>query len=339
MSSDRDDAPAAEPLAVASTKLHALFSSIGGYTLETSFGALNLGDVGTKLLHTADGLLGALANDDSSDKTDDNDDDNVLAARRFRLLALQEDVETYVTPPADIATFLKWRDATLPATLDALQTDVVATAPAVVDKFAELVPSAVDADTFWTHYLYKASLLAAQEQRGAELLEHALNDSDEEIGWGDADSPRHNDKADSSAGLRPATGSFFVEDESKDEAPGVPQPTAAKPDSSSSDGESWIELDERKDQQAPLSTSSVASSATDATAATSVAAKPTDAVTAAAVDEDEDEEMDWGDDDIVPDDGLSSDETSGATATAAVAAVPELHDEPKKRAGDWGDWD
>jgi len=35
-----------------------------------------------------------------------------------------------------------------------------------------LVRQIAQADVFWAHYIYKASLLAAQEQRGADLLEH-----------------------------------------------------------------------------------------------------------------------------------------------------------------------
>ncbi|RHY31249.1 hypothetical protein DYB32_003650 [Aphanomyces invadans] len=46
------------------------------------------------------------------------------------------------------------------------------------------VPGTVDAGVFWSHYLYKASLLAAQEQRGALLLEKdsALDDAEEKKG-------------------------------------------------------------------------------------------------------------------------------------------------------------
>ncbi|TYZ59545.1 hypothetical protein PybrP1_005133 [[Pythium] brassicae (nom. inval.)] len=334
-----DDPALPEPLALASTKLNALFSSIGGYTLETSFGALNFGDVGAKLLHSADGLLGSLAGEradgDGGDSDGGDSDSDVLAARRFRLLALQEDADTYVEPPADAATFAKWQAATPRAELEALQAEVLTHYPAVVDKFAELVPSVVDADAFWAHYVYKAALLAAQEQRGADLLEHALNDSEEEVGWGDADSPRHDnesvgDDGEGGARQRPAAGSFFTEDESKEEALApLPSPMRApKPDSSSSDSESWIELDERKDPQAPLSTSSVASWV--APTATAAPAAGGGAVAAP----DEDEELDWGDDDIVPEDVLSGDE-----ASAAAAPAPALHEEPKKRAGDWGEWD
>lgn len=333
----------AEPLALAGTKLNSLFTSIGGYTLETSFGSLNLGDVGSKLLHSADELLGSLAGEHAAGGGDDTSDADVLAARRFRLLALQEDPETYTEPPMDAETFLKWKAATPSAELEAVKTEVLEHYPAVVDKFSELVPSVVDADAFWTHYIYKASLLAAQEQRGADLLEHALNDSEEEIGW-DADSPRNDDGE-----RKRSAAAFFPEEESKEDDDGgaakvkaeaEAEAEAPKPDSSSSDGESWIELDERKDPQAPLSTSSAASSVQEAKAAAAVAAaaKPTAAAAAPVGGDstsvvDEEEELDWGDDDIIPEDALSGDEAS-ATTTA-----PAFHEEPKKRAGDWGDWD
>lgn len=151
--------------------INSIFSSIGGYTLETSFGKLNFGEVGSKLLHTADELLGSLAGEHESAE-EDEDNENVLAARRFRLLALQEDSETYVEPPLDVETFAKWKAATPSDELEAVKAEVLEHYPAVVEKFSELVPSAVEADDFWAHYIYKASLLAAQEQRGADLLEH-----------------------------------------------------------------------------------------------------------------------------------------------------------------------
>lgn len=176
------------------SKLNSIFSSIGGYTLETSFGSLNLGEVGSKLLHsadgvgskllhsadevsknllhTADGLLGSLAGGNPEYTDADDTSDTVLAARRFRLLALQEDAETYLEPPMDAETFAKWKTATSSDDLEIVKAEVLEHYPAVVEKFTELVPSAIDAESFWTHYIYKASLLAAQEQRGADLLEH-----------------------------------------------------------------------------------------------------------------------------------------------------------------------
>lgn len=155
----------------ATSKINSIFSSIGGYTLETSFGKLNFAEVGSKLLHTADELLGSLAGEHESAEEDENNE-NALAARRFRLLALQEDSETYVEPPLDVETFAKWKAATPIDELEAVKAEVLEHYPAVVEKFSELVPSAVEADDFWAHYIYKASLLAAQEQRGADLLEH-----------------------------------------------------------------------------------------------------------------------------------------------------------------------
>lgn len=329
--------PGDDVAATASSKINSLFSSIGGITLETSFGSLNFGEVGSKLLHTADELLGSLAGE--HDAVDDDDDD-ALAARRFRLLALQEDAETYTEPPMDTETFLKWRAATPPAELESVQADVLEHYPAVVDKFAELVPSVIDAESFWAHYIYKASLLAAQEQRGADLLEHALNDSEEEIGWGDADSPRAGDSDNSeekkTAAASPAAAAFFPDDESKEDAPVAATATADAPkvDSSSSDGESWTDLDDRK---APLSSSSAASAAQDAKAvaaavATAAAATPAAAAVSTTAGDD-DEELDWGDDDIVPEGVLSGDESSTAES------APAFHEEPKKRAGDWGEWD
>lgn len=165
------DHPSEQQVSSGASTINSIFSSIGGYTLETSFGKLNFGEVGSKLLHTADELLGSLAGEHESTE-DDEDNENALAARRFRLLALQEDSETYVEPPLDAETFAKWKAATPSVELEAVKAEVVEHYPAVVEKFSELVPSVVEADDFWAHYIYKASLLAAQEQRGADLLEH-----------------------------------------------------------------------------------------------------------------------------------------------------------------------
>ncbi|KAF1314626.1 hypothetical protein FI667_g16544, partial [Globisporangium splendens] len=91
----------------------------------------------------------------------------------------------------------------------------------------------------------------------------------------------------------------------------------------------FIELDERRDQQAPLSTSSSIPEGKPATVATDAAAQVK--TTAAATDDEE--ELDWGDDDLIPEEAPSNDEASTAEA------VPAFHEEPKKRAGDWGEWD
>lgn len=152
------------------------------------------------------------------------------------------------------------------------------------------------------------------------LYHVALNDDEEEIGW-DVESPKNEDSSDEEKSL-------FVEEESKEEpaaaaedASTTPDASAPKPSSStSSDGESWIELDERKDQQAPLSTSSAGSSAQDAPAPSTAsppaaAFKPKDASIAEG-----DDGLDWGDD-----------------ADAEKAA--KSHDDKDKHGEDWGEWD
>lgn len=135
----------------------------------------------------------------------------------------------------------------------------------------------------------------------------ALND-EEEIGW-DVESPKNEEDKDDKKKL-------FVEDESKEDdsteaatepaAPSDPKPSS----STSSDGESWIELEERKDQQAPLSTSSAGSSAP------APAFKPKDESIAEG-----DDGLDWGDDE-----------------DADKVAV-KAHEEKDKHGEDWGEWD
>lgn len=129
--------------------------------------------MGSKLLNSADEFLGTLAGDAAYE--DEELSESELSARRFRLLALQEDSETYIDPPLDVETFEKWKLATSAEDLAEIEKEVLENYPTVGAKFSELVPSVVEADVFWTHYIYKASLLAAQEQRGADLLEHGAS--------------------------------------------------------------------------------------------------------------------------------------------------------------------
>ncbi|KAF1315519.1 hypothetical protein FI667_g16005, partial [Globisporangium splendens] len=70
----------------------------------------------------------------------------------------------------DAETFAKWKTATQSGEVETVKAEVLERYPAVVEKLTELVPSAIDAETFWIPYIYKASLLVAQEQRGADLL-------------------------------------------------------------------------------------------------------------------------------------------------------------------------
>ncbi|ETN09820.1 hypothetical protein F442_08146 [Phytophthora nicotianae P10297] len=280
----------------------------------SSLGSLEA--MGSKLLNSADEFLGTLAGD-AAYENDEELSESELSARRFRLLALQEDSETYVEPPLDVETFEKWKLTTSAEELEEIQKEVLENYPTVGAKFTELVPSVVEADVFWAHYIYKASLLAAQEQRGADLLEHALNDDEEEIGW-DVDSPKAKDDEG-----KP----IFPDDESKEEEGKAPAPvTATNGPTSSSDGESWIELDERKESNSPGASSSLK--------------EPTTALTDLKLDEGdeaaEEDSLDWGDDD-----DLSVPEaTTAATSDAkAPEATPATHEDANKRGEDWGEWD
>ncbi|GMF39360.1 unnamed protein product [Phytophthora lilii] len=297
--------------------LNSVGSSVQGSLTSVSsrLGSLNVGGglgsleaMGSKLLNSADEFLGTLAGDVVEDE---QLSESELSARRFRLLALQEDSETYVEPPLDVETFEKWKLTTPAEELAEIQTEVLENYPTVGAKFSELVPSVVEADVFWAHYIYKASLLAAQEQRGADLLEHG---AEEEIGW-DVDSPKAKDDEG-----KP----IFPDEESKEEEK-TPAPSAAGL-TSSSDGESWIELDERKE-----STSSGTSSSLK---------EPTSALADLKLEEGdeaaEEDSLDWGDDEdlAIPE---------ATTAAASDAKVPETtpaaHEDASKRGEDWGEWD
>ncbi|KAF4134124.1 BSD domain-containing protein [Phytophthora infestans] len=280
----------------------------------SSLGSLEA--MGSKLLNSADEFLGTLAGDNMYEN-DEELSESELSARRFRLLALQEDSETYVEPPLDVETFEKWKATTPAEELEEIHKEVLENYPTVGAKFTELVPSLVEADVFWAHYIYKASLLAAQEQRGADLLEHALNDDEEEIGW-DVDSPKAKDDEG-----KP----IFPDDESKEEEEGkTPASTAANGPTSSSDGESWIELDERKESNSPGASSSLK--------------EPTSALTDLKLEEGdeaaEEDSLDWGDDD----DLAVPEATATATSEAkAPEATPASHEDASKRGEDWGEWD
>ncbi|KAL3659041.1 hypothetical protein V7S43_015925 [Phytophthora oleae] len=288
-------------------------SKLTSLNVGTSLGSLEA--MGSKLLNSADEFLGTLAGDSVLDEEELSESE--LSARRFRLLALQEDTETYIEPPLDVETFEKWKLTTSAEELAEIQKEVLENYPAVGAKFTELVPSVVEAEVFWAHYIYKASLLAAQEQRGADLLEHALNDDEEEISW-DVDSPRAKDEEG-----KP----IFPDDESKEEESKTPASTAAtNGPTSSSDGESWIELDERKE-----STSSGASSNLKEPTSTLADLKLEEGDEAA-----EEDSLDWGDDD-----DISVPETAAAATPDAKApeATPATHEDASKRGEDWGEWD
>ncbi|ETV95568.1 hypothetical protein, variant [Aphanomyces invadans] len=152
-----------------------------------AFGS-RLESVGTTFLHSADEFLGGWTADQHEHAPPLEE---LSSGRRFRLLALQEATDTYVDVPVDLETFQAWKGALSADDFELLQSEVLEHYPIVKDKFDVLVPGTVDAGAFWSHYLYKASLLAAQEQRGALLLEKVDgNDDDDEMAW-DVESPTH----------------------------------------------------------------------------------------------------------------------------------------------------
>ncbi|GMF45333.1 unnamed protein product [Phytophthora fragariaefolia] len=303
-------------LSSVSSSVQGQLSSVGSKLTSLNVGSSlgSLEAMGSKLLNSADEFLGTLAGDAAFDD-DEELSESELSARRFRLLALQEDSETYVDPPLDVETFEKWKLATPADELAEIQQEVLENYPTVGAKFAELVPSVVEADVFWAHYIYKASLLAAQEQRGADLLEHGA--FEEEIGW-DVDSPKAKDDEG-----KP----IFPDDESKEEEEEekAPAPVANGP-TSSSDGESWIELDERKE-----STSSGASSNLK---------EPTSSLADLKLDEGdeaaEEDSLDWGDDDDL---AVPEATTAAISDAKASEATPAAHEDATKRGEDWGEWD
>ncbi|OQR95069.1 hypothetical protein ACHHYP_00467 [Achlya hypogyna] len=202
-----------------------------------AFGA-TLESVGTKFLTSADEFLGGLTGDASPDTNDDQLDE-AASARRFRLSALQNAAETYVEPPTTTEAFLKWRQGISDADWLSLQSEVLQHYPAVQAKLDELVPETVTEDLFWGHYLYKASRLAAQEQRSAMLLEkvEGANGDDEEIGW-DVDSPVASPTAAAQAELE-----VLSVQEAKPEAPAT---AVANTPATSHHSDEWVDVEEKK---------------------------------------------------------------------------------------------
>ncbi|GLE04615.1 hypothetical protein PINS_up013585 [Pythium insidiosum] len=324
--------------------------SIPGINNMFSFSNLSLESVGSKLLHTADELLGTLAGSAHLDEDiepvsfeSQTEEEKLETARRYRLLALQEDSETYLEAPMDTETFAKWRESVSKDEFTSIQQEVLAHYPTVATKLGELVPASVSADDFWAHYIYKASLLAAQEQRGADLLEHALNDNEEEVGW-DVESPRQDlgdqefeeDKAEAAAEVAAKSPSTTRHGATS------PVDSESGPSNASSDGDSsWIELDEQRREaaasvQAPLSSSSSTASSfvpLDGGAAAAVAPStaPVDEI------EDEDEALDWGDDDEKDDKQHTANANTNTNADADVDATPD--EASARKGGDWGEWD
>ena len=142
----------------------------------------------------------------------------------------------------------------------------------------------------------------------------ALNDDEEEIDW-DADSPKAKDDDGKL---------IFPDDECKEEK--VPALVVTNAPTSSSDGESWIELEERKELTSPGASSNVK--------------EPNSALADLTLDEGdeaaEEGSLDWGDDD----DLLVPEETTAAAVDAKIPeTTPVLHEDSSKRGEDWGEWD
>ncbi|CAK4737249.1 unnamed protein product [Aphanomyces euteiches] len=244
-----------------------------------------LESVGSKFLSSADEFLGGLVGDTPAKAPPAPEE--LSSGRRFRLLALQEASDTYLDPPADFDTFQTWKASLSPEDFQAFQADVLQHYPAVQEKFNALVPSSLDADTFWSHYLYKSSLLAAQEQRSALLLEKGKNDmrmrvlskvivddEDEDIAW-DVESPTH---------------AAQVAEPTEDAPAATPSAEAVvdnAPRSMRSE-EGWVDVEEKK----------------------------------AAETKQEEDALDWGDDDEV----LDTTTTATATATAAATTTTPADD-------------
>ncbi|CAH0514622.1 unnamed protein product [Peronospora belbahrii] len=182
------------------------FTSVGNkMTLQNVTNSLeSLEMMGSKLLNSADEFIGTLAGDAPYEREEKEElSERDLSARKFRMLALQEDSETYTKPPIDLGAFDEWKLATSTEELADIERELLENYPT--------------------------------EKRGADLLEHALNDDEEEIGW-EIDSPKAKDEDG-----KP----IFLADEFKEEEK-VSSTAITNAPTSSSDGESWIELDERK---------------------------------------------------------------------------------------------
>ncbi|ETV81320.1 hypothetical protein H257_05871 [Aphanomyces astaci] len=301
---DGDNGNSTDQLAATSSASASVAASI------FAFGS-RLESVGATLLLSADEFLGGWTGDLPPRVTPPEE---LSSGRRFRLVALQEASDTYVDVPPDFETFQTWkRNLPQDDDMQLLQSEVLVHYPVVQDKLEALVPGTVDADTFWSHYLYKASLLAAQEERRALLLEKVGGNDDEEIAW-DVDSPTHE-------GSAAAAGSCFessmADEEEKEET------KAAMDDTRDRDEEAAaVDVGTAQDVPQDLSTRHPAPPSPE-DGWVDVPDKDETAVEApseaAAVAADDDMGVDWGDDD---------DDESTLPLTAATGAPDE-----------WGQWE
>ena len=82
------------------------------------------------------------------DENDERMSESELSARRFRVLALQEDSATYIEPPLDIKTFEKWKLVLSTEELVKIKKEVLEHYPTVGVKFTDFIPSMIETDVF-----------------------------------------------------------------------------------------------------------------------------------------------------------------------------------------------
>jgi len=110
----------------------------------------------------------------------------VIADRqKTRLLALQSELSTYCTDPADLEEFQAWKNNfQISAHTEEIST-LLSSNEKIREIHTKVVPVAVTYKDFWERYFFKLHKLNQEEERRAALVKKASSTGaeEEEVGW------------------------------------------------------------------------------------------------------------------------------------------------------------
>jgi len=112
-----------------------------------------------------------------------------LVADRYKakILALQNEPNTYLVSPADEHDFSTWKSTwKLQDQTDEIS-QTLASNSTMEELHTKLVPLSISYATFWERYFYKLHKLNQEEDRRAELIARATKTDEEIVSWEDAD--------------------------------------------------------------------------------------------------------------------------------------------------------
>ena len=107
-----------------------------------------------------------------------------------KIFELQANPDTYCEPASDLNAFEVWgADFNLDNYEDQCR-ELLRTHGAIAELYVDVVPNIIEEDTFWMRYFFAKHVLEKEEERRKRLLEQAENavdQNEEEDGWGDDD--------------------------------------------------------------------------------------------------------------------------------------------------------